>query len=308
MSELDLIRWLRERLGATCPPVSVGIGDDAAILQWQADRNLVITSDMMLEGSCFLLEHGLRRIGRKALAINLSDLAAMAAEPVAAVVSLALPRSISLAAVQQLYDGMLELAEVFHVAIVGGDTNSWNGPLAISVTAFGQVRPGQAILRRGAQPGDWLFVTGPLGGSITGKHLDFTPRVFEALRLASIVHVHAMIDISDGLARDLHHLCDESQCGAVLYEERIPISPAVYTLQDGKSPLEHALGDGEDFELLFAVSEADGQRLVESQPLRDLGVTLYHIGECRAAGIYIRDAQGRERELPPLGYTHSFGP
>ncbi|GBD36409.1 Thiamine-monophosphate kinase [bacterium HR36] len=307
MSELDLINWLRKRLGGVNEQILVGLGDDAAVIKWASDRKLVITTDMMLEGTCFLAEHGMRRIGRKALAINLSDLAAMAAEPIAAVVSLALPRSLDLPAVQELYEGMLALAEEFAMAIIGGDTNSWSGPLAINVAAIGRAGPYPVVRRKGAQPGDWLFVTGPLGGSILGKHLDFIPRVREALRLSHIVSLRAMIDISDGLARDLHHLCQESGCGAIIEEEHIPISSAAYALRDGVSPLEHALSDGEDFELLFAVAPEEGKRLLQTQPLQDLDVILYPIGECIPEGIYIRYRDGHLAHLPPLGYTHRFG-
>lgn len=307
MNELALISWLRQRIHSPKELVAVGLGDDAAVLRWPGHQDLVITTDMILEGSCFLREHGMQRIGRKALAINLSDLAAMAAEPIAAVVSLALPRSITLAEVQELYEGMLALAQEFETAVVGGDTNTWNGPLAISVTVCGRASPSGVVRRRGAQSGDWLLVTGPLGGSILGKHLDFTPRIREARRLAELTSLHAMIDISDGLARDLHHLCNESECGAVLYEAQIPISADAFRLQDNRSPLEHALADGEDFELLFAVDAKDGQQLVKQQPLKDLGVTLYHIGECIAQGIYIEHIEGKRAELPPLGYVHSFG-
>ncbi|MCS7167156.1 MAG: thiamine-phosphate kinase [Gemmatales bacterium] len=307
MSELDLIRWLQQRLGKSYGPlIHVGLGDDAAVLRCPDDRDFVITTDMILEGSCFLIEHGLRRIGRKALAINLSDLAAMAAEPVAAVVSLAIPRSMSLSQVQEIYEGMIQLAQEFGVALVGGDTNTWTGPLAVNVTLVGAIERHRAVLRQGAQPGDWLFVTGPLGGSILGKHLNFTPRVREARRLLNLVTIHAMIDISDGLARDLHHLCEASRCGAILDSTKIPVSAAAYQLQDGRSPLEHALSDGEDFELLLAVAQPDGQHLLEQQPLQDLGTTLYHIGECIAQGVYIRTATGELQGLPPLGYLHQL--
>src|SRR5208283_3155252 len=142
--------------------------------------------------------------------------------------------------------------------------------------------------------GDWLFVTGPLGGSILGKHLDFTPRVREALRLHEAADLHAMIDISDGLAADVNHLCEESRCGAVLRAEAIPVSDAARSLSDGRSLLDHALGDGEDFELVFAVSPEQGETLLRTQPVS--GITLVHIGECVAAGLWIEDA-GQRRQL-----------
>src|SRR5262249_23631477 len=149
-------------------------------------------------------------------------------------------------------------ADLFQTALAGGDTNSWDGPLVISVTIVGEATGRGPVTRAGARPGDWLLVTGPLGGSILGKHLDFTPRVREAIQLHQAVELHAMIDISDGLAADVHHICEESRCGAILFAEAIPISPEAAKLQDGRPPLEHALSDGEDFELAFAVSPDDG--------------------------------------------------
>jgi len=154
-------------------------------------------------------------------------------------------------------------------------------------------------------PGLALFVTGPLGGSILGKHLDFTPRVREALELQLHARIHAMLDISDGLAADVNHLCEESGCGAVLAAERIPVSVAARQMNDSRMPLEHALGDGEDFELAFAVSPEDGRRLLAQQPIS--GVTLSWIGECLAApGLYL-DENGQRRPLPATGYVHWFG-
>src|SRR5258708_23829415 len=125
---------------------------------------------------------------------------------------------------------MREMADQFETAIVGGDTNSWEGPLVISITVFGEALPPGPVRRNGAQPGDWLLVTGALGGSILGKHLTFTPRVREALELHALADLHAMIDISDGLAADIYHLCTESRCGAVLRAEAIPVSDAARTI------------------------------------------------------------------------------
>jgi thiamine-monophosphate kinase len=159
------------------------------------------------------------------------------------------------------------------------------------------------VKRSGARPGDWLLVTGPLGGSILGKHLDFTPRVREALRLHEAADLRAMIDVSDGLAADVHHLCAESGCGAVLRAEAVPVSEAARAMNDGRSPLEHALGDGEDFELVFAVAPADGERLLRTQPVP--GVTLHRIGEGVEAGLWLEEG-GRRRALPPTGYVHEL--
>jgi thiamine-monophosphate kinase len=191
------------------------------------------------------------------------------------------------------------------VAVVGGDTNSWDGKLVISVTVLGEATERGPVLRSGAKPGDWVFVTGALGGSIRGHHLTFTPRVREALALHELVGLHAMIDVSDGLAADLNHILEESRCGAVLVAEAIPISPAAHDLSrtSGKTPLQHALGDGEDFELVFTVSPADGERLVREQPVP--GVVLSKVGECVGEGLWLEE-NGQRRPLAPTGWVHEL--
>ncbi len=305
MSELAYIDWLRRRTPAD-PRVLIGPGDDTAALHW-TNPTCLVTTDMLLEGSCFALEEaGPRRVGRKAMGVNLSDIAAMAGKPVAAVVSVGLPRSGGKALGEELYLGLREMADAFDTPIVGGDTNSWNGPVVISVTVVGEPAGRGPVRRSGARPGDWLFVTGPLGGSILGKHLDFTPRVREALRLHELVELKAMIDLSDGLAADLRHLCEESRCGAVLRAESIPIAEAARRMDDGRTPLEHALGDGEDFELLFALSPDPGAELLRAQPLRPFGVELVNVGECVEGGLWLEGAGGSRRPLPPVGYVHEF--
>ncbi len=301
MSEFAYIEWLR-RLTPADPRVLLGPGDDTAALRLTPGAPCLVTTDMLLEGSCFLLaEAGPRRVGRKAMAVNLSDIAAMAGRPIAAVVAVGLPRRGGRALAEELYLGLREVADAFDTAVVGGDTNSWDGPLVISVTLLGEATGGGPVTRAGARPGDWLLVTGPLGGSILGKHLDFTPRVREAQQLHAGAALHAMIDVSDGLAADVAHLCAESHCGAVLRAESIPVSDAARRLADGAAPLEHALEDGEDFELVFAVAPADGLRLVEAQPVP--GVTLAHIGECVDSGLWLEEG-GRRRPLQPRGYVH----
>jgi thiamine-monophosphate kinase len=192
------------------------------------------------------------------------------------------------------------MADTFDTALVGGDTNTWNGPLVINVTLLGEPTGIGPVRRSGAAPGDWLFVTGPLGGSIRGHHLTFTPRITEAQQLHQQVRLKAMIDISDGLAADLHHLCQESHCGAVLRATAIPITTTAQHMNDGRAPLDHALSDGEDFELLFAVSAADGRKLC------DMGLSLYPIGECVTDGVWLEDATGRREPLGPKGYVHEM--
>jgi thiamine-monophosphate kinase len=237
------------------------------------------------------------------MAANLSDIAAMAGRPVAAVVSVGLPRSGGRALAEELYLGLREVADAFDTAVVGGDTNSWDGPLVISVTLLGEATPPGPVRRNGAKPGDWLMATGSFGGSIRGKHLDFTPRVREALALQGAARLHAMIDVSDGLAADVWHLCEESGCGALLRAADVPIDPAARQMADGKTPLAHALGDGEDFELAFAVAPEDGRRLLAEQPTGDTRLSC--LGEFVECGLWL-EQDGHRRPLPPTGYVHSL--
>lgn len=306
--EADLIAHLRRRLPSH-PLLRLGLGDDAAVLRMAEIDECVLTVDMMMDQIDFELSRvDPRRVGRKALAINLSDLAAMASKPLAGVVALALPRSGGMNLAVELYEGMLPLAEEFDMAIAGGDTNSWNGPLVISVTLLGEVTAQGALQRSGAKPGDRLLVTGSLGGSILGRQFDFQPRVHEALLLMRKYELHAGMDISDGLAIDLARLTAESGCGAVVWTDAVPIAADAYRLveqlADGSSPLEHALTDGEDFELLLAASPEEAERILVEQPL---GVPVTAIGECVAEpGLWQVGAARERRPLVPGGYQHEF--
>lgn len=304
MGEFQYIDWLRQRTAAD-PRVILGPGDDTAIVRAPANGQWLATTDMLLEGTHFRLSDiSARQVGRKAMAVNLSDIAAMAGRPVAALVSLALPHAGGARLAEDVYLGLREMADAFRTAIIGGDTNAWDGGLVVSVTLLGEVSDRGAVTRAGARPGDWLLVTGPLGGSILGKHLDFTPRVHEALELHRHAALHAMIDISDGLAADVGHLCEESRCGVVLRAAEIPISHAARNTLDDKSPLAHALGDGEDFELAFAVAAVDGAKLLREQPIA--GVHLSGVGEFVAElGMWL-DEEGKRRPLEPLGYQHQL--
>lgn len=302
--EFAQIDWIHRHTPPD-PRVPIGIGDDAAAVAWAGGRDVLITTDMLMEGSCFrVAEAGPYRVGRKAMAVNLSDIAAMAGRPVAAVVSLGLPRDWAAEQVQDLVRGLRSMADEFGVAVVGGDTNTWDGPLTISVTVIGEPTGPGPVRRNGARPGDWLCVTGPLGGSILGHHLDFSPRVREAIALHAATSLRAMIDISDGLAKDAHRICAASGCGAVLVAERIPIRDAARSMNDGRSAVDHALADGEDFELAFAVSAECGTDLIARQPVP--GVTLTHIGEFVETGYWLESA-GRREPLEPRGYEHLFG-
>jgi len=283
----------------------VGPGDDAAILRVSAGSDLVATTDMLMDGVDFKLdEHEPERIGRKALAVNLSDLAAMAAKPLAALVSLSLPRQGGESLAKRLYEGLLPLAAEFDCPIAGGDTNSWDGPLVISVTALGEVPRDRRWLRSGARPGDAILVTGEFGGSILGGQFDFQPRVTEALWLAEHLDIHAAMDVSDGLSLDLSRICEASGCGAEIDLRRIPISAAAEELTQryGVSPLDHALGDGEDFELIMAIFQTEADKLVAEQPLR---VPLTQVGRFVAEpGLFAVAEDGTRQPLAPRGYEH----
>jgi thiamine-monophosphate kinase len=305
--ESDLIAWLRAELPPH-PCLRLGIGDDAALVQLGSGSDCVVTVDIISDQVDFRLDQidDPRRVGHKALGVNLSDLAAMAAIPRAAVVGLALPRQTALALAKSLYRGILPLAARFDMAIAGGDTHVWDGPLLVSITAIGAVGPHGLLRRQGAKPGDQLLVTGQLGGSLLGRHLDLEPRVREALLLNDRYDLHAAIDISDGLAIDLARLADASGCGAVIELAQVPVSPAAKQLAatpgDARTPLEHALSDGEDFELLLAVPQATAERLVAEQPLE---VPLTRIGQCiTQPGLWQQDADGQRRPLPPVGFVH----
>jgi thiamine-monophosphate kinase len=305
--ESDLIAWLRAELPPH-PCLRLGIGDDAALVQLGSGSDCVVTVDIISDQVDFRLDQidDPRRVGHKALGVNLSDLAAMAAIPRAAVVGLALPRQTALALAKSLYRGILPLAERFDMAIAGGDTHVWDGPLLVSITAIGAVGPHGLLYRQGAKPGDQLLVTGQLGGSLLGRHLDLEPRVREALLLNDRYDLHAAIDISDGLAIDLARLADASECGAVIELAQVPVSPAAKQLAatpgDARTPLEHALSDGEDFELLLAVPPATAEQLAAEQPLE---VPLTRIGRCiTQPGLWQQDTDGQRRPLPPVGYLH----
>jgi thiamine-monophosphate kinase len=304
--EAEFIHWLRDRLPSH-PQLLLGPGDDAAVLRLTRQDGCVVTSDLLNDGVDFRLEQcDPRLIGRKALAVNLSDLAAMAARPVAALVSLLLPRTGALSLAQQLFEGLLPLAEEFHIAIAGGDTNTWDGRLVICLTAIGEVTGSGPLRRAGALPGDEILVTGHFGGSLLGKHLQFTPRVQEALKLHAQYQLHAGTDVSDGLSLDLWNIVSDSGCGALLDLAAIPIDAAACRLAadegGGRSPLDHALGDGEDFELILAASPEEARRMLQDQPL---GTPLTRIETFIAEpGLWTRSVTGLLQRIEPRGWRH----
>lgn len=279
--EFDFLEWIRSQRSTVADDlVLVGPGDDLAVLKWPAADLLIVGVDQVLDGVHFeSTKHAPRLIGRKVMNRNLSDCAAMACLPAAAVVSGALPIGCDLDYAKELHLGLREAADAFGCAIVGGDTGSWAGKLALSVTILGRSAGVTPVKRSGARGGDHLFVTGALGGSLLGRHMTFTPRVALAREIATEHSISAMIDISDGLSRDLRHICMQSGVGAVIDADSVPIHEDAIAMshEDRRSPLDHALNDGEDHELLFtcAAERVEGAHRIGTVTT-DLGIWLQH--------------------------------
>ncbi len=316
------------------PRPVVGIGDDAAILDLPARGQTIITTDLLTDGTHFRTDRtpGLL-LGRKALAVNLSDVAAMGGVPHSCVVSVGLPRRTPAVYARAVARGLAGMARRHGVAMVGGDTCVARA-LFLNVTLLGVVERGRGVRRSGARPGDGLYVTGSLGASSTGlallererrrgprwrggarsgaaarrrvirAHQDPDPRTLAGRALGLTGLAHAMIDLSDGLAVDLPRLCKASGAGAVLLQAAIPVAPAATTLLGPAAALRQALRGGEDYELLFA-APPDSEALIE-RLCRRLRLPMTRIGQIlpRRFGVRVLDGAGRYRPLPPAGFVH----
>ena len=308
MNEFDLINRLTRSLPGN-KSVVVGAGDDCAVLDLAIpDRLLLFKTDAIVEGIHFTSATAPEKIGHKALGRCLSDIAAMAGTPIAAVVTIALPRDFDAGFVESIYGGMNALARRHEVAIVGGETTTNPERMLLSLAVLGSVPRGKGVLRSGAESGDAIFVTGELGGSLAGKHLDFEPRLTEARWLAQHFQIHSMLDLSDGLVGDLRHLLSASRVGAELLSNAIPISReakrAAKAEASTKAPLMAALTEGEDFELLFTVASRDAVPLLDAWKKQFPNLPLSCIGKITAGeGVTLRDKQG-VRPLTAHGYVH----
>ncbi len=308
MNEFELIAKLTKSL-PTNETVVAGAGDDCAVLDFGlADKLFLFKTDAVVERVHFTSETPPEKIGRKALARCLSDIAAMAGAPSAALVTIGLPEKFEVEFVEKIYDGLNALAKKFSVAVVGGETTTNPGGIFISIALLGTVERGIQILRSGAKVGDAIFVTGELGGSLAGKHLDFEPRISEARWLAEHFSIHAMADLSDGLAGDLRHILTASNVGAEILKAAVPVSrPAKLQAQKGSSAkpaFVAALTDGEDFELLLTVAAKDAVKLADAWKEKFLELRLSCIGKIVAGeGITIRDKSGSQK-LNAHGYVH----
>ncbi len=309
MNEFELIRGLAPSLAANAATV-VGVGDDCAVIDLGlADRWVLFKTDAVVQDVHYTPATPPEKVGRKALGRCLSDIAAMAGTPVCALITLALPRQFEAGWVTGVYAGLNALARRYSVAIVGGETTTNPNHSLISVAMLGTVPRDQCLRRSGAQSGDAIFVTGELGGSLAGKHLDFEPRLTEARWLAGHFAIHAMIDLSDGLAGDLRHILSASHCGAELLAGAIPISPAARQAAalgkgSAKTPLTAALTDGEDFELLFTIASQEAVPLRDAWAVQFPQLPLHCIGKITAQpGLTLRHREGAQ-ELSEHGYTH----
>jgi len=301
--EDEITRYFAGRRALSKKDFPIGIGDDMAEVRL-GDSSVLITTDMLLDGVHFdLSQHSLEQVGYKAMAVSLSDCAAMATIPLAAVVAVALPVGFGQERLKQLHEGVVTAGDKFGCSLIGGDITRWSaqGRLAINVAMLSRPTAKGPIKRSGARVGDVVCVTGALGGSRFGRHLSFEPRVKEALRITEIVEPSSMIDISDGLSSDLNRICTSSGVGAMVRADLIPISEPARKTDDS---LASALNDGEDFELLFTVSASEWKRLKDDWHGK---TEITQIGEITDTGkMQIEYADGRVENLQPAGYDH-FG-
>ena len=333
-SEFDFIDHLRRRASVrkSSQDLGIGIGDDAAILRHVSDRDTVVTSDLLIEDIDFHRQSTTPNLlGHKALAVSLSDIAAMGARPRWTLSSIGVPIDVwNSPFVDEFYEGLMGLAERYDVGLIGGDVSRTPDKIVIDSIVLGESQTGHGILRSGAKVGDRIFVSGSLGGAAAGlrlvergarldkivddadqhlvrellfRHLSPQPRVGWGLVLGQERLATAMIDISDGLSSDLHHLCKESNVGAIIRARNIPVDPLVTEICGRRAldPLVLALHGGEDFELLFTVSPENMSKL----PTKVDGIAVTEIGEIRPASESIRLSEGsRVWELKPEGWEH----
>ncbi len=307
--EHAFIDWLKTKTPTNVDPrIILGVGDDAAIVDFQSCAS-VISTDMLADGVHFILgQTPLGLIGRKSMAVNLSDIAAMGAKPVCAVVSLMLPKSMSMKQTQSITDGIFKLADEFNVSIVGGDTNRWHGPLVINVAVMGVLEERATAVEswriNGAQVGDVILVSGDFGNSIKQKHLTFTPRVDLALFLRNHYSVNAATDITDSLAIDLGAIAEQSQLGMELATSAIPISTDAQQQHhpDRAAMLNAALYDGEDFELAVVVDAQTAKQILDDSKLPN---TMTAIGKMTDDQRFsLIDRLGNRSALAVKGYEH----
>ncbi len=292
IGEFGLIERMAKKI-KTDKSVICGVGDDAAVISYTKDKYLLFTTDMLVEGVHFRRnEASFSQIGRKALAVNISDIAAMGGVPKYAVVSAGFPKELCLRAVDDIMHGINTLAKEFGINIVGGDTVQAN-KIVLCVSLIGEVKKHNLTLRSGAGVGNLIFVTGSLGGARRLKQFNFIPRVKEAQDIIKKFRPTALIDISDGLASDLQRIAEQSKVGAIIFKQLIPISQG--------ASLESALYEGEDFELLFTMSLDSARKFYKKEklPIACIGKIVE-----KKRGLTIIDKKARVSPLKQKGFKH----
>lgn len=275
-----------------------GIGDDTAVIAWKRDKYLLYTCDMLVEGVHFTRKLATPfQIGWKAMARNISDIAAMGGSPRYATVSIGIDPNTQISFVDGIYRGMRAAADKFKINIVGGDM-SRSKKTVIDISLIGEVRKERLVTRSGAKAGDLILVTGSIGGSMKGKHLDFLPRINEARELTGNFKINSMIDVTDGLVLDLSRILKASGVGARIYQSLIPISKEA-------SSFEKAITDGEDFELLFTMSVNEARRFFKTM-LAKMKIPVTLIGEVTSKrdGYILITNSAKEKKVDPKGYLH----